>query len=217
MWKSANNRINLLKEKFKMPKYSLDNPKNIKESNQKNKNMKKTIIIVLSLIVLASCGREKSIEERYVYEVDKVIDVDTGDEYIMEDEGEITIIHPDGTTEVIAIEDSPFYESALSEEYIQYLESKMQDRKLELLESKKNQIQEVRRSRYANISDDELLSQFQQAHADGLDMSRQMDMIAELVDRGVVSSEDAPDLLEISPDLINFDIELEEPIEEIPD
>ncbi|WP_291789171.1 hypothetical protein [Cecembia sp.] len=175
--------------------------------------MKKLALVLVSMIFLGACTQEKSVEERYVYEVDKVIDVETGDEYLMEDEGEITIVHTDGTTEKIAVEEAPFYESALSEDFLKSMEAKLQQRKLDLLEDKKNKIKEVRRSRYAHISDDDLLDQFQQAHKDRLDMSRQMDMVAELVERGVVSSDDAPGLLEISPEMIDFNIELEKPNE----
>jgi hypothetical protein len=175
--------------------------------------MKKLVLVLVSIIFLGACAQEKSIEERYIYEVDKVIDVETGDEYVMEDEGEITIVHADGTTEKIAVEEAPFYESALSEDFLKSMEAKLEQRKLDLLEDKKNKIKEVRRSRYVNISDEDLLKQFQQAHKDKLDMSRQIDMIAELIDRGVVSSEDAPDLLEISPEMIDFDLEVEAPEE----
>jgi len=175
--------------------------------------MKKAIILIVSIGILASCAKEKSIEGRFSYETEKVLDVETGDEYIMEEENEITVIHRDGTKEVIPIEKAPFYGSTFSEDYLRYLEEKMLQRKERLLEEKKNQIKEARRSRYASISDEDLLKQFQQAHQEGVNMSRQMDMIAQLIERGVVSSKDAPDLLEISPELIDFDFELEKPIE----
>ncbi|MFD2201788.1 hypothetical protein [Shivajiella indica] len=171
--------------------------------------MKKTMLILLSITLLMSCAKEKSIEERYLYEGEKIVDVDTGDEYIMEDEQQFTIVHTDGTTEKVAIDETPFYGSALSDEYVKTLEAKLAERKEKLLEEQKNKLKEVRRSRYANISDDELLKQFQQGHSDGLDMSRQMDMIAELIDRGVVNSEEAPDLLEISPELIDLDVDID--------
>ena len=172
--------------------------------------MKKIVLFTLSIAFLVSCTNEKSVEERYLYEGDKIVDVETGDEYIMEDEQQITIIHTDGTMEKVDIDETPFYGSVLSDEYIKSLEAKMAERNEKLLGEKKNQLKEVRRSRYASISDDELLKQFQQAHTDGLDMSRQMDMIAELIDRGVINSEEAPDLLEISPELIDLDIDIDE-------
>lgn len=172
--------------------------------------MKKTILLLLSIAFLSSCKQEKSVEERYLYQEDKIVDVETGDAYLMEEDQRITVVHTDGSKEKIAIEEVPFYGSTLSDEYIKSLEAKFAERKEALLEEKKNQLKEARRSRYVDFSDDELLKRFQQAHKDGLDMSRQMDMIAELVDRGVVYSEDAPDLLEISPDMVNFEIEIDE-------
>ncbi|MGY6741562.1 MAG: hypothetical protein ACXIUQ_02420 [Cecembia sp.] len=175
--------------------------------------MKRVTLILLSVIFLASCAKEKSVEERYVYEGDKVVDVETGDEYFMEDEGEITVVHTDGTMEVIAVEEAPFFETALSEEFLKSMEARLEERKLKLLEDKRDKIREVRRSRYAHMSDDDLLSQFKQAHKDQLDLSRQIDMIAELIDRGVIAEDEAPIMLEISPELIDFDVELEEPIE----
>lgn len=172
--------------------------------------MKKTIILLLSIAYLSSCNQEKSVEERYLYQEDKIVDVETGDEYLMEEDDQITVLHTDGSKEKIAIDETPFYGSALSDEYIKSLEAKLTERKEALLEEKKNQLKEVRKSRYVDFSDEELLERFQQAHKDGLDMSRQMDMIAELVERGVVSSEDAPDLLEISPEMVNFEIEIDQ-------
>ena len=172
--------------------------------------MKKVALILISSMLLASCAKEKSVEERYVYDVDKVIDIETGDEYFLEDDGEITVVYSDGKREKIPVEDVPFFESSLSDEFMRSLEANLEQRKQRILEEKKEQIKEVRRSRYANISDEELLRLFQQAHKDGLDLSRQMDMIAELIDRNVVSSDDAPDLLKIAPELIDFDFVLEE-------
>jgi peroxiredoxin len=171
--------------------------------------MKKIVLFTLGIAFLASCAQEKSVEERYLYEGEKIVDVETGDEYIMEEEEKITIVHTDGTMEKVAIDETPFYGTALSDEYVKSLEANLAERKRKLLVEKKNQLKEVRRSRYADISDDELLKQFQQAHEDGLDMSRQMDMMAELIDRGVVNSEEAPGLLEISPEMIDLDIEID--------
>lgn len=172
--------------------------------------MKKIVLITLGIAFLASCAQEKSVEERYLYESEKIVDVETGDEYFMEEEEKFTIVHTDGTTEKVAIDETPFYGTALSDEYVKTLEARLAERKEKLLVEKKNQLKEVRRSRYADISDDELLKQFHQAHKDGLDMSRQMDMMAELIDRGVVNSEEAPGLLEISPEMIDLDIDIDE-------
>jgi len=173
--------------------------------------MKKLMIIALSIALISACTSEKSVEERYLYEGEKIVDVETGDEYMMEEEGKITVVHKDGTKEKLAIDETPFYETALSEEFISSLESNYNARKQALLEKKKEMLKENRRSRYAEISDEELLKQFQQAHKDGLDMGRQMDMVAELIERGAVTEDQAPELLEVEPELINFDIDIEKP------
>ncbi|WP_373493170.1 hypothetical protein [Aquiflexum sp.] len=173
--------------------------------------MKKLMIITLSIIFMSACSTEKSVEERYIYEGEKIVDVETGDEYLMEEEGKITVVHTDGSKEKMAIDETPFYETALSNEFIQSLESNYAERKQVLLEEKKKMLKENRRSRYADIPDEELLERFQQAHKDGLDMGRQMDMVAELIERGAVSEDQAPGLLEIEPELINFDIDIDKP------
>lgn len=173
--------------------------------------MKKLIVFTLGIVMLSACGTEKSVEVRYVYEGDKIVDVESGDQYIMEGEGEVTVIHTDGSKEKLTIDETPFFETALSEEYIKSLESHYAERKEKLLVEKKNMLKENRRSRYAEISDEELLKQFQQAHKDGLDMGRQIDMVAELIDRGAISADQAPEYLEMDPELIDFDIDIEKP------
>lgn len=173
--------------------------------------MKKLIAFTLGIALLISCKSEKSVEERYIYEDDKIVDVVSGDQYLMEEQGEITVVHTDGTKEVLAIDETPFYETALSEDFLKSLESNYVERKEKLLLEKKDKLKENRRSRYAEISDEELLKQFQQAHKDGLDMGRQIDMIAELIEREAISAEEAPDYLEMDPELIDFDIDIEKP------
>jgi hypothetical protein len=172
-------------------------------------------LITAGIAFTVACSGGKSEEERYVYEGDKIVDEVTGDEYYMEEDDVITVKHTDGTTEKLAIDETPFYESALSEEYIQSLEARYLERKENLLSEKKEMLKEARRSRYAEFSDDELMKRFQQAHKDNLDMTRQMDMMAELVDRGLVADDEAADLLEIDPKMVDLDIEIEEPVEKV--
>ncbi|PRY88156.1 hypothetical protein [Mongoliibacter ruber] len=172
-------------------------------------------LITTGMAFTVACSGGKTEEERYVYEGDKIVDEVTGDEYIMEEDDVITVIHKDGSKEKLAIDETPFYESALSEEYINSLESRYLARKESLLAEKKDKLKEARKSRYAEFSDDDLLERFKQAHKDGLDMTRQLDMMAELVDRGLVSGDEAADLLEIDPKMMDLDIELEEPVEEV--
>lgn len=175
--------------------------------------MKKISLFVITagMAMAVACSGGKSVEERYVYEGDKIVDEVTGDEYYMEEDNVITVKHTDGTTEKLAIDETPFFESALSEDYIQSLEARYRERKESLLVEKKEKLREARRSRYADLGDDELLERFRQAHRDNLDMPRQMDMMAELVDRGIVSEDEAPELLEIEPEMVDLEIEIEEP------
>lgn len=176
--------------------------------------MKKLFIALLSTSILFACNQEKSVEERYVYEEDKIVDVDTGDEYLLDkSEDEFVVIHKDGSQEVIPVDETPFFGTTLSDDYISEWKDNMAAREDQLLEEKKNKLKQARRDRYSKYSDEELMEKFQKSHDEGIDMSLQIDMIAELVERGAVSDEDAPDLLEIEPELINFDIEIEAPVE----
>ncbi|SNR98656.1 hypothetical protein SAMN06295967_101372 [Belliella buryatensis] len=174
--------------------------------------MKKLMIALVSASLLFACSQEKSVEERYLYEGDKIVDVETGDEYLLEEsEEEFILVHKDGSTEVIPMEETPFFGTTLSDEYVNDWKKSLEARKDLLLEEKKNKLKDARRARYAEFTDEELMDKFQKMHNDKEDMTLQMDLIAELVERGAISDEDAPDLLEIDPELINFDIEIEAP------
>ncbi|SIS68629.1 hypothetical protein [Belliella pelovolcani] len=174
--------------------------------------MKKLMIAAVSASLLFACGQEKSVEERYLYEGDKIVDVETGDEYLLEEsEEEFVVVHKDGTKEVIPMEETPFFGTTLSDDYVNDWKKSLEERKAQLLEDKKNSLKEARKARYAEYSDEELMEKFQKMHKDNADMTLQMDLIAELVDRGAISDEDAPDLLEVEPEFINFDIEIEMP------
>lgn len=178
--------------------------------------MKKLIIALLSSSILFACNQEKSVEERYIYEENKIVDVDTGDEYLLEEnDQEFVVIHKDGSQEIIPIDETPFFGTTLSDEYISEWKDNMAAREEKLLEEKKDKLKQARRDRYSAHTDEELMKKFQKSHEEGIDMSFQMDMIAELVERGAISNEDAPNLLEIEPELINFDIEIEAPVENI--
>lgn len=176
--------------------------------------MKKLLIALMSTSILFACSQEKSVEERYIYEENKIVDVETGDEYLLEDnDQEFVIIHKDGSQEVIPVDETPFFGTSLSDIYVSEWRDNMAAREEKLLEEKKDNLKQARRDRYSSYTDEELMKKFQKSHDEGIDMSFQMDMIAELVERGAVSDADAPDLLEIEPELINFDIEIEAPVE----
>ncbi|MFD2037251.1 hypothetical protein ACFSKL_20805 [Belliella marina] len=178
--------------------------------------MKKLMITVLGASLLLSCSQEKSVEERYIYQDDKIIDVDTGDEYLLEESDEqFVLVHKDGTQETIALDETPFFGTSLTDDYVSDWKNKMEERQEKLLIDKKNQLKEKRKERYAEYSDDELMKEFQKYHKEGKDMTMQMDMIAELLERGKISDEEAPSLLEVEPELINLDIDIEAPNDEL--
>ena len=172
--------------------------------------MKKTIIAIASIGIFASCTNEKSIEERYLYEVDKIVDVDTGDEYILEDSLGFTLIHKDGSREQVAFDETPFFETNLSDQYVKTWKENLAERQEKLLLDKKEKLKDARKARYSDLNDKELLAKFQKSHQDQVEITLQMDMIAELIDREVIATEDAPRLLEMDMELINLDVEIEE-------
>jgi hypothetical protein len=169
--------------------------------------MKKLFLIAISIGLIMSCESGKSVEERYLYEGEKIVDVDTGDEYIMEEPGQFTIIHPDGTTEKVNIDETPFFGTTLSDQYVEDWKAGIEERKVNLLEQQREQLQAERRAKYADMSDDEVMNRFKEVHAQDGDMTLQRELIFELIDRGTISHEDAPNLLEIDPELLNLDLE----------
>lgn len=172
--------------------------------------MKRTIAIMLAAGMLWSCKAEKAAEERFVFEGEAVTDVDTGDIFLMEEDNEhITVVHKDGSKEVLDLDKTPFYATTVADDYLKKMEDAYQKRIDDMIAQKNAKLMEARKSRYAQFGNDELLKKFQEGHKSGLDMARQMDMIAELIARGIVSSEQAPDLLEISPELIDLNVELD--------
>lgn len=173
--------------------------------------MKKLLIAAIGASLLFACSQEKSVEERYLYEGDRIVDIETGDEYLLEEsEDEFIVVHTDGTKEAIAIEETPFFGTTLTDDYVNDWKKNLELRQEKLLEDKKNKLKETRRARYEEYSSEELMNKFQKMHKENADMSQQMDIIAELIERGAISDEDAPSLLEIEPEMIDFNIELEE-------
>ncbi|MGY6557753.1 MAG: hypothetical protein ACXIT9_00555 [Nitritalea sp.] len=178
--------------------------------------MKTTILSVgVSVLLLFACGKEMSVEERFVYEGNKIVDVETGDEYVMVDNEEVFVVtHEDGSKEEIPVDETPFYESVLTEDYISAWKADLAKQEEALLTEKKNMLRAARAERYASYDDDALLKAFQKAHKEEADLSRQLDLMGELIARGVVSEDEAPELLEIEEPILDFDIELEEPVED---
>jgi hypothetical protein len=170
-----------------------------------------TIIAILATFFIAACAGEKKLEQRFVYDNEKILDVETGDEYILDDVEVFTVVHKDGTVDKITIDEAPFYSGSFSADYLEELDKKLEERKLQLIEAKKNKLKEARKARYAALSDAELLAKFNESHANEVEFGMQLDMIAELLSRGVIGEDEAPVLLEIEPAMLELDIELDIP------
>lgn len=166
--------------------------------------------LMAGLLLFSSCKNEKEVQERFTYETEKVIDQETGDEYILEQKDSLTIVHKDGSSEKISVQEAPFYGEDFIKNHLKTMEAQMEERMQAMLVAKKNKIKEARRARYAALKNEELLARFHDSHKKGEDLSAQIDMIAELIERGVINNADAPTLLEISPDLIDLEIDLED-------
>jgi hypothetical protein len=172
--------------------------------------MKKLILFIFSGVLFTfSCQTDKNSEARFVYETDKIVDTETGDEYVLEDDTEaFTVIHSDGTKEKIAFAETPVYGSPLTEEYITEWKNQLALKKEKALEEKKNNLKEARKKRYENLSDEELMRKFQELHKKGLELDVQMDIVGEMVERNTINSNEAPLLLEIDPKSVDFQVEL---------
>ncbi|MBS9524793.1 hypothetical protein KI659_12305 [Litoribacter alkaliphilus] len=180
--------------------------------------MKKILLSLLTTAILFSCAQNQSEEERFTYENDRIVDTETGDEYMVEDQDTYTVTHPDGEQETVTYEETPFYGTEAADEFLERYNTRLAERKETLLVEQKNKIKQARKERYAEYSDKELIEQFNQLHKDLAPYEQQMDIIAELVERGAVTEEEAVELMEVDEADINFDIDYdpEENAEEIP-
>ncbi|WP_162343129.1 hypothetical protein [Cyclobacterium salsum] len=166
----------------------------------------KNIITILTLILItAACSSEK--EERYIYETDRVLDSETGDEYYFKNLDTMTVVHIDGVSEPVTVSSTPF---AGSEEFkkmmTQYREN-LEAREDSLLMAKKEQIKKNRTERYAEYNDDELMERFNTLKDEEAPFAQQMDVMAELVRREVVLEIDVPEIMEIGPEDIDMNID----------
>jgi hypothetical protein len=130
----------------------------------------------------------------------------------MEDSLGFTLIHKDGSKEQVAFDQTPFHETNLSDEYVKSWKESISKREEKLLLDKKEKFQAERKDRYLDLDNETLMSKFQKAHQDQVDLTIQIDMIAELIDREMIATDDAPGLLELDIELIDFDMEIKEAV-----
>ncbi|WP_143961757.1 hypothetical protein [Litoribacter populi] len=180
--------------------------------------MKKIIMSLFSVAILFSCAQQQSEEDRFEYENDRIVDTQTGDEYMIDDQDSYVVIHPDGEQETVTYEETPFYGTEAADEFLERYNNRMMERKETLMIEQKNKIKQARKDRYAEYSDQELVKQFNKLHQDLAPYEQQMDIMAELVERGAVTEEEAVELMEVDQADLNFDIyyDPEENAEEVP-
>jgi len=171
--------------------------------------MKKIVLSVFVSLIMLACTTPKSEEDRFVYEEDRIVDTETGDEYTLEDESTYIVTHPDGERERVTREEAPFYGTEGLEEYMRQYSDRLAQRKETALEEHKTRIKAARQERYAQYNDEQLLQRFNQLHRDEAPYEEQMDVMAELVERGVVGEDEVPGMLEVDARDINFDIEFD--------
>lgn len=171
--------------------------------------MKKLILSVFVSMIMLACTTPKTDEDRFVYQEDRIVDTETGDEYILEDETTYTVIHPDGEREVVQREEAPFFGTEGLDEYLRQYGDRVTERKEAAMQEYKTRIKAARQERYAQYTDDQLMQRFNRLHEEDAPYEEQMDVMAELVERGVVGEDEVPGLLEVDAREIDFDIEFE--------
>jgi hypothetical protein len=172
--------------------------------------MKKILLSLFCAAILMSCEQQKTADdERFVYEQDRIVDTETGDEYMVEDEDSYTVTHPDGEREVVPYEETPFYGNPEAERYVEEYYDRLGQRKEQALQDHKAKIREARKERYSEYSNQELVQEFNRLHRENAPYEQQMDMMAELVERGAVTEEEAAEMMEVDAADINFDIQFD--------
>ena len=181
--------------------------------------MKRFLLSLICASVLFACEQQKTQdEERFVYEQDRIVDTETGDEYMIEDEDAYVVTHPDGEQEVLTYEETPFYGSPMHDRYIEEYYDRLGQRKEAAMQEQKARIREARKARYSEYSNNELVQEFNRLHRENAPYEQQMDVMAELVERGHVTEDEAADMMEVGKEDINFDIQFDptETAEEYP-
>ncbi len=161
---------------------------------------------ILALIVIAvACSSDK--EDRYIFEAERVVDTETGDEYYLKSPDTMTVVHIDGVSEPVTVSSTPFAGSEELEKMMDRYMETLQKRKDSLLEQENERIRQQREERYAEYSDDELMERFNTLHEEDANFEQEMDIVAELVRREVVLEIDVPEILEIDPEDIDMNID----------
>lgn len=158
------------------------------------------------LSVSFSCTN-RSAEDRFIFEDERILDMETGDEYYINKMDTLTLVNIEGESSEIIVTATPFSDSDELDKMMASYKEKIAERKDALYKDQKEKIKAERAERYAEYDDQELLTLFNKMHSEEDPYEKQMDVIAELVRREAVLETDAAKLLEVDTVILDFDID----------
>lgn len=168
--------------------------------------MKKLWIAIILLSITFSCTN-RSAEDRFIFEDERILDMETGDEYYINKMDTLTLVNIEGESSEIVVTATPFSDSDELDRMMASYKEKLTERKDALYKDQKEKIKVERAERYAEYDDQELLALFNKIHREEDPYEKQMDVIAELVRREAVLETDAAKLLEVDTVILEFDID----------
>ena len=167
--------------------------------------MRKLLIAIVLFSFILSCSN-RSAEERFIFVEERILDMETGDEYYLNKMDTLTIVNIEGESSDIVVTATPFSDNKELEEMMNAYKEKLTERKGILMMEQKEKIKAERAERYAEYDDQELLALFNELHKEDGPYEKQMDVITELIRRDAVLQSDAAKLLEVDSVTLDFDI-----------
>lgn len=168
--------------------------------------MKKLWIAIILLTVIFSCTNRSS-EDRFIFEEERILDMETGDEYYINKMDTLTLVNIEGESSEIVVTATPFSESEELDRMMAAYKERITERKEILVNEQKEKIKAERAERYSEYDDQELLALFNKMHKEESPYEKQMDVITELVRRDAVLETDAAKLLEVDTVILDFGID----------
>lgn len=168
--------------------------------------MKKLGISIILFASIFSCTNRSS-EDRFIFEEERILDMETGNEYYINKMDTLTLVNVEGESSEIVVTATPFSESDELDRMMAAYKEKITERKEILVNGQKEKIKAERAERYAEYDDQELLALFNKMHKEDSAYEKQMDVITELVRRDAVLETDAAKLLEVDTVILDFGID----------
>ena len=168
--------------------------------------MKNLLIVILLFSFMFGCTNRPA-EDRFIFEEERILDMETGDEYYLNKMDTLTLVNIEGESSEIVVTATPFSGSEELDEMMMAYKEKLTERKDVLVKEQKEKIKAERAERYAQYDDQELLAYFNELHKKESPYVQQMDVITELVRRDAVLETDAAKLLEVDSVTLDFDID----------